>query len=615
MSVYKDFTFQDVTIAPFNVNKSYSFTGKTALETDNGIGIYYGINSPNIYNVNEKDTGIVNKLNSTLLYHSIKQLYYSNYYESPSGSKVTLPELIPGITLEDNTYIGQTQSPLFDNYLQNTLLQDRYFPTHSNAEISILSIPSKLYGDYIVPNTFEFIYPNNSSTNIIILKDDGEGNIIESNKTFNITRRYKNNNTNNNNGYFILTDGEGNNSITFTDITNILINTNTPVPTILNGKTNNINFYRENLFYYLNTFPEKNIFLEITDSNNPLIYFKFKITGYTPGSNPINLIIEHIESKGDLAELLHKNTYNITHTLPPTLDYTIGHIFYSHGIVTFTSGNFATSSREITDIGGIRDESILYPNLLKLDIFYSSSLTLYENQYKCTVRENEFQYTLNPTSLSGSSNEFYYNFITGSDFKPYVSTVGLYNKEGDLLLTGKLSQPIPLSKTTDTTFQINFDFSFPFSNKNPTELDSCNINLSSSCSLILTQDCDGVTKIDLNPECKAKIVPGEIYVTGSNENNDFWPRIPNPPWKFEDIGEIIRFGVLIQEYDHCFPQVIFGSASFDETCCDLGCDLELEYITADCDLGCDLELEYITASCDIDCNIENLDFEYIFVDF
>jgi len=570
MSVYKDFTFQDVTIAPFNVNKSYTFTGINALDPNNSIGIYYGINSPNIYNIKERDTGIINRLNSTLLYHSIKQLYYSNYYESPSGSKVTLPELIPGITPEDNTYIGSTQSPLFDNYLQNTLLQDRYFPTHLNAEISILSIPSKLYGDYVVPNSFEFIYPNNSNANITFLKDDGEGNIVENSKTFNITRRYKNNNTTNNNGYFILTDGEGNNSITFTDITNILININTPVTTILNGKTSNTNAYRGHLNYYSNTFSERDIFLEITDSNNPLIYFKFKITNVNSilTDSPLNLTVEPIESKGDLQELLHKNTYNITHTLPPILDYTIGHIFYPHGIVTFTSGNFATASREITFIGGVRQEGGIYPNLPLVNISYSSSLTLYENQYKCTVRENEFQYTLNPSALSGDSNEFYYDFITGSDFKPYVSTVGLYNKEGDLLVTGKLSQPIPLSKTTDTTFQINFDFSFPSDKKDLVSFEDCTINLFNSCSLIFTQDCLGVTDVQLNPECTAVILPGEIYTTGSTASTgEYWPNTPTGPWLFDDIQGKINFGVIVQEYDHCLPQVIFGIADISGSDC------------------------------------------------
>ena len=47
--------------------------------------------------------------------------------------------------------------------------------------------------------------------------------------------------------------------------------------------------------------------------------------------------------------------------------------------------------------------------------------------------------------------------MTGSYFEPYVTTVGLYNERQQLLAVGKLSQPLPLSSTTDTTILINID--------------------------------------------------------------------------------------------------------------------------------------------------------------
>ena len=36
-----------------------------------------------------------------------------------------------------------------------------------------------------------------------------------------------------------------------------------------------------------------------------------------------------------------------------------------------------------------------------------------------------------------------------------------------MIAVGKLSQPIPLSKTTDTTFQINFDYNYLRTEKLP----------------------------------------------------------------------------------------------------------------------------------------------------
>jgi hypothetical protein len=48
-------------------------------------------------------------------------------------------------------------------------------------------------------------------------------------------------------------------------------------------------------------------------------------------------------------------------------------------------------------------------------------------------------------------------FVTESYFSPYVTTVGLYDDDQNLLAVGKLSQPLPTSPTTDTTILINID--------------------------------------------------------------------------------------------------------------------------------------------------------------
>mgnify|MGYP000267944372 CR=1 FL=1 len=100
---------------------------------------------------------------------------------------------------------------------------------------------------------------------------------------------------------------------------------------------------------------------------------------------------------------------------------------------------------------------------------FSSSLTIFETQYKCSIRENEFNFSQNPTITSGSTansssvGTFYtpaqevYDFATGSYFAPYVTTIGLYNEQQQLLAVGKLAQPLPLSPTTDTTILINID--------------------------------------------------------------------------------------------------------------------------------------------------------------
>ena len=82
----------------------------------------------------------------------------------------------------------------------------------------------------------------------------------------------------------------------------------------------------------------------------------------------------------------------------------------------------------------IRGLASTTPNLTtglgEVTVGWSSSVTLYEHQYKCVVRENEFGYSLNPSVLSGSQvnaplgvNNVYKDFATGSYFSPYITTV------------------------------------------------------------------------------------------------------------------------------------------------------------------------------------------------
>lgn len=87
---------------------------------------------------------------------------------------------------------------------------------------------------------------------------------------------------------------------------------------------------------------------------------------------------------------------------------------------------------------------------------FSSSYTIFETQYKCTIGADEYNYSNNPTLLSGSEGNVY-DFATGSYFAPYVTTVGLYDEAFNLLAVAKLAKPLPTSRTTDTTILINID--------------------------------------------------------------------------------------------------------------------------------------------------------------
>ena len=128
-------------------------------------------------------------------------------------------------------------------------------------------------------------------------------------------------------------------------------------------------------------------------------------------------------------------------------DY-VGNIMYNHGVVILTGGE---RTRDYWD-----EEIDTFITNTNVTCSFSSSNTIFETQYKCTIGESEFNHSLNPSIISGSDG-IALDFTTGSFFTPYVTTVGLYNDARELIAVGKLAQPLPISKTTDTSILINID--------------------------------------------------------------------------------------------------------------------------------------------------------------
>lgn len=141
-----------------------------------------------------------------------------------------------------------------------------------------------------------------------------------------------------------------------------------------------------------------------------------------------------------------------------------GNIIYQHGLAVITKDSsgggdaYGTAIYGTSTYGGdtnpFIENIILSPNVT---CSFNSSFTIYETQYKCTFDPSEFNFSLNPSLISGSTEGTVYDFVTGSYFNPYVTTVGLYNENQDLIAVGKLAKPLPSNNTTDTTILINID--------------------------------------------------------------------------------------------------------------------------------------------------------------
>lgn len=89
-----------------------------------------------------------------------------------------------------------------------------------------------------------------------------------------------------------------------------------------------------------------------------------------------------------------------------------------------------------------------------------SEVTMYQNEVKCKIQENEFNYSQNPTALQhgpGVPSGSIADNITGSDFRPYFTTVGLYNEVNQLLVVGKMATPYPIPPNTDMNIIVRWD--------------------------------------------------------------------------------------------------------------------------------------------------------------
>lgn len=184
MSAYKQFNTQDLIVSPFEVNKSFSFLDSEF--PNNGIN-WYSIPDGTI-----DDSFLTNKTlvgnpgeeeYTVLLANSIKQLYYTNYISGSAGftQDAITSSILLGANREGDTRIGGVQQSNFYNYEQTTLFPGKIFP--SSGDFAIVSIPSKLFGDYIQPNSFELSTVGGGSEGVY--KDDGNGRLTNPNGDIN----------------------------------------------------------------------------------------------------------------------------------------------------------------------------------------------------------------------------------------------------------------------------------------------------------------------------------------------------------------------------------------------------------------------------------------------
>ena len=106
-------------------------------------------------------------------------------------------------------------------------------------------------------------------------------------------------------------------------------------------------------------------------------------------------------------------------------------------------------------------------NNINLDKFYEvikagnsfklqSEETISSNYVFVRVRNGEFNYSTNPSIISGSG-DLRFNIMVNSP-QAYITTVGMYNDNNDLLAVAKLSKPLLKDFTKETLVRIKLDY-------------------------------------------------------------------------------------------------------------------------------------------------------------
>jgi len=75
----------------------------------------------------------------------------------------------------------------------------------------------------------------------------------------------------------------------------------------------------------------------------------------------------------------------------------------------------------------------------------------------CRARNAEFNYTENPSFISGSTGAVLYDLFVNSP-TTYITTIGLYNDSNELLAVAKLSKPLKKDFTKEALVRVKLDF-------------------------------------------------------------------------------------------------------------------------------------------------------------
>ena len=148
-----------------------------------------------------------------------------------------------------------------------------------------------------------------------------------------------------------------------------------------------------------------------------------------------------------------------------------GTVFYQAGVIVLdasvATGNWISSSIAISGTLGTGSTTQGFSSASITEIAnsfrrmvsnfqFSNNTQLYSTIYNCRINANEFNFSSNPTYLSSSKIVVKDN--PNDKNYTYITTVGLYSDNDELLATAKLSEPLRNTDAVTYTLSVRLDY-------------------------------------------------------------------------------------------------------------------------------------------------------------
>jgi hypothetical protein len=198
--------------------------------------------------------------------------------------------------------------------------------------------------------------------------------------------------------------------------------------------------------------------------------FELKVFTGSANTTPANLLtISDYGAASSFKVNSPAGEYGILYTSSAAVDGTgVGLLYYQAGIAVLTASIFngefgprtdtSTATGSIStyfQTGSITGSADGFRNRL-YNVQFNNTTELNSTIYFCRASHNEFNYSSNPTYLS-SSKIVVKNTSTDAPVS-YITTVGLYSTDNELLAVAKLSEPLKKDPTNELTIRVRLDY-------------------------------------------------------------------------------------------------------------------------------------------------------------